>query len=717
MAVLLLPLSMAVLFGNVFLCLKRYGRTCTTDLPKGRDRKSFLPQAAAATACGWILLLYAMTELLSAVRKLNAAYLIGGWTLVCLLLVLNLLRQLKLSHQEKSVQQAKAEGRETGIQQPHCAGERVSLLVSWLPIGAAFLVCILSGYLAWRTVPYNWDSMAYHLARIPHWLQNRSVAHYATNIDRQVFSPALAEFVMLHIYALCDGQDKLINFVQCGSFWITVYLVYAIAREIGCSRGASGIAALLYASTPIVFGESLTTQVDLFSSVFGLIFVLESMQLSRQREKLFSPEVRKRNFVQLLLMSLSLSFGYLAKPSVCLAMVLFLIPIVIGCVRRRDSLIRILECVVCCGLTAAAAAAPELRHMWSTYHAFTYSEAGAKQMVGTAAPSYVLVNFLKNFFFNLPNAYMPGLSDRMERVLQKLSSVLQVALDDPSISEGGRTFSFNAVRDYGHDTAINPLIVWLWIAVCLWALVLLFLRIVKRLRHSRRKGAAAMDSSRRTADSAGRQYFAIASVSFLFFLTILRWEIFETRYEILYLALLCPAVVWAVRQPQASMPAEGPGRIRKVITGLVLTGMAGMCLLQTQLLFSYHENIAETQNEERPGGYYWWWGDEYAAQSALCAVIREEAVRSMGLYCDGGYYEYPLWAQLRGTGICIEHVLVDNTTAQYEDSSFLPDIILWTGSTLPEREDGRTDLLTCHGQDYAVDYAYDDTHIILRKQS
>ena len=225
-----------------------------------------------------------------------------------------------------------------------------------------------------------------------------------------------------------------------------------------------------------------------------------------------------------------------------------------------------------------------------------------------------------------------------------------------------------------------------------------------------------MDSDRKTAYYVERQYFAIASISFLSFLAILRWEVFETRYEILYLALLCPAVVWAVRQPQDSMLADGPRKIRKVITGLVLAGMAGMCLFQTQMLFNYHENIAEIQNEERPRGYYWWWWEEYDAQSALCAVIKEEAVQSIGLYCDGGYYEYPLWVQLRGTGVQIEHVLVDNTTAQYEDSSFLPDIILWTGSTLPERDDGRTDLLTCHGQDYAVDYAYDDTLIILKKQ-
>ncbi len=701
MAVLLLPVSMVLLFGNVFLWLRKYKMGGTAKYPENQYSADFLPQAVATTACAWVLLLYAMTEFLSSVRKLNAAYMIGGWTIVCLFLLLALLWYWKLSYVRKREHRSACEG--------------VRMILSRLPVGAAFLVCILSGYLAWKTVPYNWDSMAYHLARIPHWLQNQSVAHYATNIDRQVFSPTLAEFVMLHIYALCDGQDKLINYVQCGSLWITVYLVYAIAREIGCSGGAAGVAALLYASTPIAFAESLTTQVDLFSAVFGLIFVLQGTQLSCQRERLFSPDVKNRNFLQLLLMSMSLGFGYLSKPSVCLAMVFFLIPILIGCARRRDSVVLVLKCVVGCGLTAAIVAVPELLRMWGTYHAFTYSEAGAKQMVGTAVPSYVLVNFLKNFFFNLPNAYMPGLSDRMEHVLQRVSSALNVALDDPSISEGGRTFSFNAVREYGHDTAINPLIVWVWIAVCLWLVLRLFLRIVQMLQNSRRKDGAAMDSNQRIKRSAGRQYFAIASVSFLCFLAILRWEMFETRYEILYLALLCPSIVWAVCQPQNPMPADGSIKIRKVITGLVLAGTAGMCLLQTQKQFSYHENIAERQNE-RPRGYYWWWGAEYDAQSAICAEIREQSVRSLGLHCDGGYYEYPLWKQLDGTSVHIEHVLVDNTTAQYEDGSFLPDIILWTGSTLPEREDGRTDILTYHGQDYAVEYAYDDTHVILRRQ-
>ena len=69
-----------------------------------------------------------------------------------------------------------------------------------------------------KTVPYNWDSMTYHLPRIMHWIQNGSINHYSTNIVRQVTSPTFAEVSNMHIYLLSGETDLYVNLLQTFSF-------------------------------------------------------------------------------------------------------------------------------------------------------------------------------------------------------------------------------------------------------------------------------------------------------------------------------------------------------------------------------------------------------------------------------------------------------------------------------------------------------------------
>ena len=64
------------------------------------------------------------------------------------------------------------------------------LLIFWTPLFIYSLHCI----------PYNWDSMTYHLARIVNWEQNQSVNYYATSIIRQTASPVLGAYINLYVY-------------------------------------------------------------------------------------------------------------------------------------------------------------------------------------------------------------------------------------------------------------------------------------------------------------------------------------------------------------------------------------------------------------------------------------------------------------------------------------------------------------------------------------
>lgn len=722
MMAVLLPLSFALMFLTAMVQAVHRDRKQNENDAELQPVKTAgdIPAAARAfgiAVCVWCLCVYGITEGLSVFHLLDGTHIALCWGVLCCLCaarILTGLRQLsgirKLWGRRPA---AKAGVKET------LGG--VPAVIVW---GCVVLVCSLAGYLAWKTVPYNWDSMAYHLARIPHWIANRSVEHYATSIDRQVFSPMLGEFIMLHVYALANNSDLFVNFVQCASLWICTGLVGLLAGELGCSAAMSGIAALLYASLPIAFAESLTTQVDLVSNVFLVLFVVQAVALYRQEQPLLGRECRCLNLEELFIMSMCIGMGYLTKPSVCLGMVLFLIPILAGCIRRRDRAVKVILCMIGSGIAAALLAFPELLRMLKTYHAFMSPAAGARQMVGTAQPAYLLVNFLKNFFFNLPNIYMDSLPGWMERVLNGISGILQVELNDPSISEDGRAFAFNAARDYGHDTAINSLVVWAWMLVSGLLMTAFLVSLARRHAKASRpsgiskKADAGIHQEKKAPIGRPQRfgwYYVLSSLCFVLFLWILRWEMYETRYEIPYLALLCPALVWGIARIARSMKSAGLKKLPVVFKAAFCMGLAALCLHQTQKMFVFHRGIADSQSSNRTEGYYYWWKDQYKAQTLLCDRIREDGYSEIGLYCNGGYYEYPLWVQLEGTDARLEHILVENATNIYEDSDYHPQAILWMGEELPAGGDGKEKVLDYNGAEYVVELEYSDDYVLLKR--
>lgn len=61
---------------------------------------------------------------------------------------------------------------------------------------------------ALRYAPNNWDSMTYHLARVAHWIQGRSVEAFPTSIPRQVALGPGAEYLLLALQVV-SGSDAL----------------------------------------------------------------------------------------------------------------------------------------------------------------------------------------------------------------------------------------------------------------------------------------------------------------------------------------------------------------------------------------------------------------------------------------------------------------------------------------------------------------------------
>lgn len=155
-----------------------------------------------------------------------------------------------------------------------------------LLVGVVILVGLI-GVAALVTLPQHSDAVSYHMGRVMHWAQNRSVSHYATPDSRQVFMPPWPAYVVLHFHLL-SGGDRLANIVQWLSMVGTLLAVSVIVSQLGGGRKAQIYAVVFTATLPFGIAQASDTLTDYAAAywvVCGTVFALEA----RQRPETWSP--------------------------------------------------------------------------------------------------------------------------------------------------------------------------------------------------------------------------------------------------------------------------------------------------------------------------------------------------------------------------------------------------------------------------------------------
>ena len=157
---------------------------------------------------------------------------------------------------------------------------------------------------AWKIVPYNADSMAYHCARILHWIQNRTVDYYPTNVFTQLHSPPMAEYVVMQTYFLFDS-DVAFNLVQWYACTIDAAPIYFICRKLNVQREVALVKFpyfLVYMEKKVVgiiivlFGQEEVVNMQYLYMQFHLFFHLLSRHQFHYRHNLHHPmSLRKAN--------------------------------------------------------------------------------------------------------------------------------------------------------------------------------------------------------------------------------------------------------------------------------------------------------------------------------------------------------------------------------------------------------------------------------------
>lgn len=147
----------------------------------------------------------------------------------------------------------------------------------------------------------NWDSMAYHMPRIIHWIQNENLAHYRTSIYPQLNSPPFAEQIILNINLLL-GNDYFSNSVQLFYLLATGIVASLIAKKIGLNRVIQILSFFIVLTLP----ESILLASSTHNELVMSFFVLSSIYF-------FMITIQQTTTINFLLLGFSIGLALATK--------------------------------------------------------------------------------------------------------------------------------------------------------------------------------------------------------------------------------------------------------------------------------------------------------------------------------------------------------------------------------------------------------------------
>lgn len=156
----------------------------------------------------------------------------------------------------------------------------------WL-VGGIFILTFLSGILY---APNTIDSTVYHLTRIEFWIQHKNVNYFATQTDRMLYQPPLAEYMILQLRVLQDSDT--FTFIIQWIFALGACVGVSLLAEIaGGNKKVQYLSFFIAATIPILILQSSSSQNDVtvsFFIVMAAYFLLKNLKENQSSSAIFS---------------------------------------------------------------------------------------------------------------------------------------------------------------------------------------------------------------------------------------------------------------------------------------------------------------------------------------------------------------------------------------------------------------------------------------------
>ncbi len=570
-------------------------------------------EAAVKSAMGCFIFVLLSTEVLSAFNALTTGSVALAWTLFLVIMAAVLSRLRDRLPQIFRTFTVRRTGWETFV-----------LSVLGVILG-------ITAFNALIAPPNNWDSMTYHLPRVMHWIQNRSVAYYATNDLRQLSYPPLAEYAILHLQLLC-GSDRFANMVQWFSFLLCLIIASLIAKRLGAGSRGQWLAALLGATLPMNILQATSTQNNLVLAFFVTAFAF--FCLDRSQEKT-DPSAS-------LWMAAGLGCAMLTKGLALMACSPFLIiPLFSKRPEGRDILRRVgmfvLVLILLLGPTAG-------RNMRFYHRPFPTDAETSNLLTRDNSLRVFLSSLLRNaaLHWATPSS---RINHGLETLVAKEHVLLGVDLSDPRYSFAGHVFRYAGLNRH-EDHAGNLLHFFLFLlAAVLW------------LTHPEQRRQQTMIL-----------YCAAVLAGVLIFCGTLKWQPWHSRLHVPFFLLYAPFA--------ASVFDRIKNKVLVPAVGLLCSVLATPWIFANQSRPLFSDNGISRQERDRqyfannPGMYYSYrkTADDLAAMNCV----------KVGLSFSGDSWEYPLWPLLKKSepDAVIRHVNVSNNSAVLADKNFEPCAVI-----------------------------------------
>jgi hypothetical protein len=528
-----------------------------------------------------------------------------------------------------------------------------------LLVAGTGLIIVTLGVLAITIPTTNFDSMTYHMARVMHWLQQQSVAHYPTMNGRQLESGPWAEFGMATLYMLW-GNDQFVNVIQWFSMLSSVIAASLVATQLLPGWGAAAsddlvaqpdvelrqritaMTCVLVATLPIGVAQAQTTQNDYATACWLACLMCMVLAL------LYDPA----NLCYSVGAAGALGLGVLTKATMFLfAGLLVGILILVLLVRLRHHGLR-LRLLLILTVTLSVLNAPHMVRNSATYGSPLGSRGTVEmQRNQDFSPGGIASNVIRNLSLHTATGIAP-LTQSLNYLVLLAHNLTGKALDDKSTTFLHMPFQFQKKfmsMDSNANTPFHLLIIFV-------TNILLLLT-----RHAWRTRLLT--------------YHALIIASFVLFCAYLRWQPWHSRFHLAYFILLMPSAALV---------------LVTVLPRWVNTGLATclICLVYVCLFNDVGRPINPKKaflTLPREQQYFWQNRPLYTPYAQVADAIIASGCQQVGLKLGYDDWEYPLWILLHNRGFrgYIKHVYVTGEAAQLRTAVPVPCAVVVTGSSVP----------------------------------